>query len=206
MCALGLYRVIKKSLCTWWLQYNRQMHRNFLITLYIAQYFLYHFHIMDCGIKALFHGEFAVWSQGKWNVPECIVPMFAVLLFEARMGLKIHFICSVSLCQGKNKNHSKILEYSAEFLGITSSHQLQLWGRMYESYIWKTLQHYSFIDSLNSMLQITYCKQNVPRICKQKQACRLFWIYFFTVECIISKHKLVNKSLYLSNWCTSKVF
>jgi len=30
-----LYRVIKKSLCTWWLQYSRQVHRDFLITLYI---------------------------------------------------------------------------------------------------------------------------------------------------------------------------
>jgi len=28
------YRVIKKSLCTWWLQYNRQVHRDLLITLY----------------------------------------------------------------------------------------------------------------------------------------------------------------------------
>jgi hypothetical protein len=29
-----IYRVIKKSLCTWWLQYRIQMHREFLITLY----------------------------------------------------------------------------------------------------------------------------------------------------------------------------
>jgi hypothetical protein len=30
-----LYRVIKKSLCTLWLQHNRQVHRDFLITLYM---------------------------------------------------------------------------------------------------------------------------------------------------------------------------
>jgi len=30
--------VIKKSLCTWRLQYNHQVHRDFLITLYIALY------------------------------------------------------------------------------------------------------------------------------------------------------------------------
>ena len=29
-----IYRVIKKSLCTWWLQYRRQGHIDFLITLY----------------------------------------------------------------------------------------------------------------------------------------------------------------------------
>ena len=29
------YRMIKKSLCTWWLQYDRQVHRDFLITLYL---------------------------------------------------------------------------------------------------------------------------------------------------------------------------
>ena len=29
-----LYRIIKKSLCTWWLYCNRQEHRDFLITLY----------------------------------------------------------------------------------------------------------------------------------------------------------------------------
>jgi hypothetical protein len=28
------YRVIKKYLCTWWLQYNHQVHRYFLINLY----------------------------------------------------------------------------------------------------------------------------------------------------------------------------
>ena len=30
-----IYRVIKKSLCTSWLQYNRQVHREYFITLYI---------------------------------------------------------------------------------------------------------------------------------------------------------------------------
>ena len=29
-----LYRVIKKSLCTWWLQYRKQVHRDSVITLY----------------------------------------------------------------------------------------------------------------------------------------------------------------------------
>ena len=29
-----LYRVIKKSLCTWWVQYKKQVHRDFLITLF----------------------------------------------------------------------------------------------------------------------------------------------------------------------------
>ena len=28
-----IYKVIKKSLCTWWLQYRKQVYRNFLITL-----------------------------------------------------------------------------------------------------------------------------------------------------------------------------
>jgi hypothetical protein len=28
-----IYRVIKKSLCTWWLQYHRQVQKDFLITL-----------------------------------------------------------------------------------------------------------------------------------------------------------------------------
>jgi len=32
---MHIYRVIKKSLCTWPLQYNHQVHRDFLITLYI---------------------------------------------------------------------------------------------------------------------------------------------------------------------------
>ena len=32
---VGFYRVIKKYLCTWWLQYRSQVHRDFLITLYI---------------------------------------------------------------------------------------------------------------------------------------------------------------------------
>jgi len=32
----ALYRVIKKSLCTWWLYCNRQMHRDFLIALYFG--------------------------------------------------------------------------------------------------------------------------------------------------------------------------
>jgi len=32
------YRVIKKSLCTWWLQYNRKAQRDFLITLYIYRH------------------------------------------------------------------------------------------------------------------------------------------------------------------------
>jgi hypothetical protein len=31
-----LYRVIKKSLCTWWLQYNHQVHRDLFITLYVG--------------------------------------------------------------------------------------------------------------------------------------------------------------------------
>ena len=34
---IKLYRVIKKSLCTSWLQHNHQVHRNFLITLYIKE-------------------------------------------------------------------------------------------------------------------------------------------------------------------------
>jgi len=33
VCSEGLYRVIKKSLCTWGLQYHHQVHRDFLITL-----------------------------------------------------------------------------------------------------------------------------------------------------------------------------
>jgi hypothetical protein len=37
---LVLYRVIKKSLCTGRLQYNHQVHRDFLITLYILRVFL----------------------------------------------------------------------------------------------------------------------------------------------------------------------
>ena len=32
------YRVIKKSLCAWWLQYNHQVHRDFLITLYFRYF------------------------------------------------------------------------------------------------------------------------------------------------------------------------
>jgi len=31
-----IYRVIKKPLCTWWLQHNRQVHGDFLIFLYIS--------------------------------------------------------------------------------------------------------------------------------------------------------------------------
>jgi len=31
---MAKYRVIKKSLCTWRLQYNHQVHRHFLITMY----------------------------------------------------------------------------------------------------------------------------------------------------------------------------
>jgi hypothetical protein len=31
---VSLYREVKKSLCTWWLQYHRQGHRDFSITLY----------------------------------------------------------------------------------------------------------------------------------------------------------------------------
>ena len=30
----GLYRVIKKSLWTWWLQYKKEVHRELLIILY----------------------------------------------------------------------------------------------------------------------------------------------------------------------------
>jgi len=30
-----IYRVIKKALCTWRLQYNHQMHRGLLISLYL---------------------------------------------------------------------------------------------------------------------------------------------------------------------------
>jgi len=37
--------MIKKSLCTWWLQYNHQVHRDFLITLYIYIHTHTHTHI-----------------------------------------------------------------------------------------------------------------------------------------------------------------
>jgi hypothetical protein len=36
-----LYRVIKKSLCTWRLQYKNQVHRDFLITLYNTHIYIY---------------------------------------------------------------------------------------------------------------------------------------------------------------------
>ena len=36
-----LYRVIKKALCAWRLQYNHQVHRDFLITLYISTVFVH---------------------------------------------------------------------------------------------------------------------------------------------------------------------
>ena len=67
---------------------------------------------MDCEIPALFRGEFAVWSQRKRNVTDCIVSMFAVLLLQTRMGLKIYFTQWTH-----KKKPIKILGHSAELLG-----------------------------------------------------------------------------------------
>ena len=85
--------------------------------IYISHNMFYQFHSMDCGIQALFRGEFAVWSQGKWNVTECTVPMFAVLLFQQEWDLRSidHLVCK-SLSMGTQKP-IKIMECSAELLG-----------------------------------------------------------------------------------------
>ena len=64
-----IIRVIKKSVCTWWLQYRSQAHREFLITLYYwrnSTHFLtpcfFHYLTFSCHIKT-FHELLNVWCQ-----------------------------------------------------------------------------------------------------------------------------------------------
>ena len=64
-----LYRVIKKSLCTWRLQYKNQVHRDFLITLYYASWkysgiqLVILFKICDCILSSLSSGPRAYASD-----------------------------------------------------------------------------------------------------------------------------------------------
>ena len=47
-----------KSLCTWWLQYSRQVHRDFLITLYIGLHVKYPLFLFDFNEKWIFSTDF----------------------------------------------------------------------------------------------------------------------------------------------------
>jgi len=58
--------VIKKSLCTWQLHCNHQVHRDFLITLYISQYKSLAFrkllfHVNKTAYKLYFDRSFEAW-------------------------------------------------------------------------------------------------------------------------------------------------
>ena len=61
--------------------------------------------------------NFAVWDQGKWNVTECIAPVFAVLHFKATMELKTHFTWVVSLCLWTYRDKSKYWDIQQNALG-----------------------------------------------------------------------------------------
>jgi len=97
----AIYRVIKKSLCTWRLHYNHQVHRDFLITLYHRSGLRIGGSVVTPASKPLhglpFHllqlvprGLYSATSE----LPSCLIPRVLQLL---QRKLKLGWACNEKL-------------------------------------------------------------------------------------------------------------
>jgi hypothetical protein len=92
----AIYRVIKKSLCTWRLQYNHQLHRDVLITLYHRRGLRIGgsskpLHGLPCHLLQLVaRGLYSATSE----LPSCLIPRVLQLL---QRKLKLGWACNEKL-------------------------------------------------------------------------------------------------------------